>query len=509
VVSASECSSNASTSIYVMRPSRTAAAAATNASLNASWTRVDLLYAPFSPALTRPNSRQEHLWDLAAMTSDGVSSFVVLLSRNYTAYLFHPATASLQYLGPAVGPREWRPLGSWRTTIGVSIVGSRLLVVEHTNVSAGRTSGVHMSMLDLNLNASSDTAQNVYTEDVNAHPSWVPVHQMLQPATPLLSIKSAEISFEEFHALHLAEVRGGRACRDRWCNSLCAEDCASRNDTVCMYECYLQYPSCQDPLAPTVSLATAALNAKWVLLLVGDADTDTTALASVGSVHLASTQRIQHLAFSAKSIPRGVTVGSAVLEPVRVKILVGDRVADNHDQILVRISAVDVATGRDLVLSGTTALLSQGGEASFKLLRVYAEAGTRMVFRAKTFGVAPVLSSECDVVAGPVARILTPLSVLTWPFQAQPQIHLIDVHSNRVLEDSWTRVTATLQQLTPGGWTPMLDVLQGGLVGQAMSGSVTWSDLSFSRAPYANASSARIVFSSFGLPDASCNLTGV
>ena len=509
VVSASECSSNASASIYVMRPSRTAAAAATNASLNASWTRVDLLYAPFSPALTRPNSRQEHLWDLAAMTSDGVSSFVVLLSRNYTAYLFHPATASLQYLGPAVGPREWRPLGSWRTTIGVSIVGSRLLVVEHTNVSAGRTSGVHMSMLDLNLNASSDTAQNVYTEDVNAHPSWVPVHQMLQPATPLLSIKSAEISFEEFHALHLAEVRGGRACRDRWCNSLCAEDCASRNDTVCMYECYRQYPSCQDPLAPTVSLATAALNAKWVLLLVGDADTDTTALASVGSVHLASTQRIQHLAFSAKSIPRGVTVGSAVLEPVRVKILVGDRVADNHDQILVRISAVDVATGRDLVLSGTTALLSQGGEASFKLLRVYAEAGTRMVFRAKTFGVAPVLSSECDVVAGPVARILTPLSVLTWPFQAQPQIHLIDVHSNRVLEDSWTRVTATLQQLTPGGWTPMLDVLQGGLVGQAMSGSVTWSDLSFSRAPYANASSARIVFSSFGLPDASCNLTGV
>ena len=70
---------------------------------------------------------------------------------------------------------------------------------------------------------------------------------------PLLSIKNAEVSFEEFYALHLAGVRDGRLCRDRWCNSLCAEDCVEKNDTVCMYECFLQYPSCRDPLAPLES----------------------------------------------------------------------------------------------------------------------------------------------------------------------------------------------------------------------------------------------------------------
>ena len=64
------------------------------------------------------------------------------------------------------------------------------------------------------------------------------------------------------------------------------------------------------------------------------------------------------------------------------------------------------------------------------------------------------------------------------------------------------RVTASVQQMASGAWTLMPDALQGRVVEQAVAGTVTWGNLSISLALYPNTSSPRIVFSSFGLPDA-------
>ena len=248
-------------------------------------------------------------------------------------------------------------------------VGSRLLVVEHKNFSAGGASGVHMSMLDLNLNVSRDTLQHA-----DAPPSWIPVHQTLHPT----------------------------------------------------------------PIDPSVELAAAVLNATWVILLARDAqDVHATAPASVGGMQLASTQNIQGIKFAVESIPREVYVGLEVNERLRVQVIAaGDAVQANHDQILVRILARDVATGKDVALSGTTSVLSERGEASFEQLRVYAKPGSLIVFRAKAFGVAETLSTECAVLPGPVARMLEPLS-LTWP-QIQPQVpplciyHIIYIQCNMI-----------------------------------------------------------------------------
>ncbi len=123
-----------------------------------------------------------------------------------------------------------------------------------------------------------------------------------------------------------------------------------------------------------------------------------------------------------ESTPREVYVGLEVHEQLRVKVIAaGDAVQSNHDQILVRILARDVATGKDVALSGSTSVLSERGVASFQHLRVYAKAGTWIVFRAKAFGVAETLSTECAVLPGPVARMFEPLS-LTWLPQIQPQV---------------------------------------------------------------------------------------
>jgi hypothetical protein len=232
--------------------------------------------------------------------------------------------------------------------------GSRLLVVEHKNGSAGGASGVHMSMLDLNLNVSSDIVENS-----DAPPSWIPVHQTLHPT----------------------------------------------------------------PIDPSVELAAAVLNATWVILLARDAqDVHATAPASVGGMQLASTQNIQGIKFAVESTPREVYVGLEVHEQLRVKVIsAGDAVQANHDQILVRIWARDVASGKDVALSGTTSVLSERGVASFQHLVVYAKTGTWIVFRAKAFGVAETLSTECAVLPGPVARMLEPLS-LTWFPRIQPQV---------------------------------------------------------------------------------------
>jgi hypothetical protein len=61
-------------------------------------------------------------------------------------------------------------------------------------------------------------------------------------------LQTVNISFEEFYAVHRADVREGRGCGDRWCSSMCAEECAVQNDTVCMYRCFLQYPSRREHL---------------------------------------------------------------------------------------------------------------------------------------------------------------------------------------------------------------------------------------------------------------------
>ncbi len=282
----------------------------------------------------------------------------MLLSRNETVLIFHPALSLWQTLVPAAGPNAWKPigvtLGTWQSSMCVSMFGSRLLVVEHKNFSAGGASGVHMSMLDLNLNISRDTLQHP-----DAPPSWIPVHQTVHPT----------------------------------------------------------------PIDPSVELAAAVLNATWVILLAGDAqDVHATATASVGGMQLASTQNIQGLTFVVESTPREVYVGLEVHEQLRVKVIAaGDALQSNHDRILVRIWARDVATGKDVALIGTTSVLSERGVASFQHLRVYSKAGTWIVFRAKAFGVAETLSTECAVLPGPVARMLEPLS-LNWLPQIQPQV---------------------------------------------------------------------------------------
>jgi hypothetical protein len=61
-------------------------------------------------------------------------------------------------------------------------------------------------------------------------------------------LQTSHISFEEFYAVHRADVREGRGCGDRWCSSMCAEECAVQNNTVCMHRCFLQYPSRTEPL---------------------------------------------------------------------------------------------------------------------------------------------------------------------------------------------------------------------------------------------------------------------
>ena len=282
----------------------------------------------------------------------------MLLSRNETVLIFQPALSLWHTLVPAAGPNAWKPLGvtllTWQSTMCVSMFGSRLLVVEHKNGSAGGASGVHMSMLDLNLNVSSDIVENS-----DAPPSWIPVHQTLHPT----------------------------------------------------------------PIDPSVELAAAVLNATWVILLARDAqDVHATAPASVGGMQLASTQNIQGIKFAVESTPREVYVGLEVHEQLRVKVIsAGDAVQANHDQILVRIWARDVASGKDVALSGTTSVLSERGVASFQHLVVYAKTGTWIVFRAKAFGVAETLSTECAVLPGPVARMLEPLS-LTWFPRIQPQV---------------------------------------------------------------------------------------
>lgn len=113
---------------------------------NGTWTRLNMTAPGLYPELPNKASLHRSLLDLAAVTGDGNSNGIVLLTRNQLVILFDPALDVWHSLGQTVGYKKLWPLGA---SLTVSMFGSRLVIVERNASDIQERKRVHISMLEL------------------------------------------------------------------------------------------------------------------------------------------------------------------------------------------------------------------------------------------------------------------------------------------------------------------------------------------------------------------------
>jgi len=295
----------------------------------------------------------------------------------------------------------------------------------------------------------------------------------------------------------------------------CYSDCMTRIAPSWMpLEKLLEAPT----LDPSASVAIAPLSSSFIILLVGDSKPQGSQM-STDAVHIFSRQKSQQLRFELESSPVEVTIGQALIEPLRLAVLDanGILVHRDRDQIRVRITALNESTGALIGLTGTTTVESKNGHAVFEQLTISsgAVAGSLMVFEARMIGpfVLQAISRACTVVAGPASQMIFLESDLIYhmppePFREQPTVEIVDDYGN-VLQDDWTSISVRVQELQLAVWTDLLLALGGNITRQAVAGKVTWTDLSLNHEAFNGTLPLRIVFTSFGLPTGMRALSGM